>query len=190
MKYNKLKLNKYFFFHYQGAEYCRCCCLYLFSKTNNKIDSETVIVRLKWPHLLKEWSGHLVSPLVCKGPWLSTVVFYCWCTVTVHQFFCISLTSKEDIFEMPELVKYIIILLINWITSFPRYKKEYIKILSYWRQAILSQITVSCHNSIIFSLPVNVPTGLPIFVSKIIRLHTVYDGCMRTLPRNPKPKWK
>ena len=23
--------------------------------------------------------GHLVSPLVCKGPWMSTVVLYCWC---------------------------------------------------------------------------------------------------------------
>ena len=22
--------------------------------------------------------GHLVSPLVCRGPWMSTVVFYCW----------------------------------------------------------------------------------------------------------------
>ena len=23
--------------------------------------------------------GHLVSPLVCRGPWMSTVVLYCWC---------------------------------------------------------------------------------------------------------------
>ena len=23
--------------------------------------------------------GHLVSPLVCRGPWMSTVVFYGWC---------------------------------------------------------------------------------------------------------------
>ena len=23
--------------------------------------------------------GHLVSPLVCRGPWISTVVLYCWC---------------------------------------------------------------------------------------------------------------
>ena len=22
--------------------------------------------------------GHLVSPLLCMGPWMSTVVFYCW----------------------------------------------------------------------------------------------------------------
>ena len=38
--------------------------------------------------------GHLVSPLVCRSPWMSTVVLYWWCsivgaTVTVHQFFCI-----------------------------------------------------------------------------------------------------
>ena len=23
--------------------------------------------------------GHLVSPLVCRDPWISTVVLYCWC---------------------------------------------------------------------------------------------------------------
>ena len=23
--------------------------------------------------------GHLVSPLVCRGSWMSTVVLYCWC---------------------------------------------------------------------------------------------------------------
>ena len=23
--------------------------------------------------------GHLVSPLVCRGPWISTLVLYCWC---------------------------------------------------------------------------------------------------------------
>ena len=23
--------------------------------------------------------GHLVWPLVCRGPWMSTVVLYCWC---------------------------------------------------------------------------------------------------------------
>ena len=22
---------------------------------------------------------HLVSPLICRGPWMSTVVLYCWC---------------------------------------------------------------------------------------------------------------
>ena len=26
--------------------------------------------------------GHLVSPLVCRGPWMSTVVLYCWFQVT------------------------------------------------------------------------------------------------------------
>ena len=23
--------------------------------------------------------GHLVSPLVCRSPWMSTVLLYCWC---------------------------------------------------------------------------------------------------------------
>ena len=33
--------------------------------------------------------GHLVSTLVCRGPWMSTVVLYCWCHSDMHQFFCI-----------------------------------------------------------------------------------------------------
>ena len=33
--------------------------------------------------------GHLVSPLVCRGLWMSTVVLYFGATVTVHKFFCI-----------------------------------------------------------------------------------------------------
>ena len=36
-----------------------------------------------WVRLAKQetltLSGHLVSPLVCGGPWMSTVVLYCWC---------------------------------------------------------------------------------------------------------------
>ena len=34
--------------------------------------------------------GHLVSPLVCRGPWMSTVVLYCWChsdSASVHLYF-------------------------------------------------------------------------------------------------------
>ena len=34
--------------------------------------------------------GHLVSPLVCKGPWMSTVVLYCCChSDSASGFFCI-----------------------------------------------------------------------------------------------------
>ena len=36
-----------------------------------------------WVRLAKQETltppGHLVSPLVCRGPWMSTVVLYCWC---------------------------------------------------------------------------------------------------------------
>ena len=37
--------------------------------------------------------GHLVSPLVCRGPWMSTVVLYCWChsdsaSVLLYFTFC------------------------------------------------------------------------------------------------------
>ena len=41
-------------------------------------------VRLAKPDTLTPL-GHLVSPLVCRGPWMSTVVLYCWC-----QWQCIS----------------------------------------------------------------------------------------------------
>ena len=42
-------------------------------------------------------SRHLVSALVCRGPWMSTVVFYCWCRsdsasillyLTLYVLFC------------------------------------------------------------------------------------------------------
>ena len=38
--------------------------------------------------------GHLVSPLVCRGPWISTVVLYCWCrsdSASVLLYFTLSL---------------------------------------------------------------------------------------------------
>ena len=33
--------------------------------------------------------GHLVSPLVCRGPWMSTVVLYCWCHSDSASVICI-----------------------------------------------------------------------------------------------------
>ena len=43
-----------------------------------------IFVKLSWRvRLAKQGTltppGHLVSPLVCRGPWMSTVVLYCWC---------------------------------------------------------------------------------------------------------------
>ena len=31
------------------------------------------------PEYFEILHGHLVSPLICRGPWMSTVVLYCWC---------------------------------------------------------------------------------------------------------------
>ena len=53
--------------------------------------------------------GHLVSPLVCRGPWMSNVVLYCWChsdSASVLLYF----TSWNAIHQNP--------LLINKNTSF------------------------------------------------------------------------
>ena len=38
--------------------------------------------------------GHLVSPLVCRGPWMSTVVLYCWChsDSASYVFHCVCIT--------------------------------------------------------------------------------------------------
>ena len=49
-----------------------------------------------YQEILSEFSGvikHLVSPLVCRGPWMSTVVLYCWChsdgaSVLLYFTFC------------------------------------------------------------------------------------------------------
>ena len=58
--------------------------------------------------------GHLVSPLVCRGPWMSTVVFYCWChsdcasvllysTINLHVTLLIELI-KTRIYKCSELI--------------------------------------------------------------------------------------
>ena len=44
--------------------------------------------------------GHLVSPLFCRGPWMSTVVLYCWChsdNASVHLYF----TFLLHLFPLP-----------------------------------------------------------------------------------------
>ena len=55
--------------------------------------------------------GHLVSPPVCRGPWMSTVVLYCWChsesasALLYFIFFCIchtcSLCRMELVVQFP-----------------------------------------------------------------------------------------
>ena len=44
--------------------------------------------------------GHLVSPLVCRGPWMSTMVLYCWChsdSASVLLYF----TFSSHLFPLP-----------------------------------------------------------------------------------------
>ena len=50
--------------------------------------------------------GHLVSPLVCRGPWMSTVVLYCWChsdSASVLLYFTLkkSYLSYIQVFQRP-----------------------------------------------------------------------------------------
>ena len=51
------------------------------SNFNNKPTSgntDPCAIHTKWrKHYVPP--EHLVSPLVCRGPWMSTVVLYCWC---------------------------------------------------------------------------------------------------------------
>ena len=48
--------------------------------------------------------GHLVSPLVCRGPWMSTVVLYCWChsdSASVLLYF--TLITLQQHFNLQEI---------------------------------------------------------------------------------------
>ena len=56
--------------------------------------------------------GHLVSPLVCRGPWMSTVVLYCWChsdSASVLLYFTLDTksfsnsTGSRDLYELRKL---------------------------------------------------------------------------------------
>ena len=54
--------------------------------------------------------GHLVSPLVNRGPWMSIVVLYCWChsdsdsaSVILYFTFCILTEKETDILKLPQI---------------------------------------------------------------------------------------
>ena len=51
--------------------------------------------------------GHLVSPLVCRGPWMSTVLLYCLChsdSASVLLYF--TLITFKNILYMSKYLKY------------------------------------------------------------------------------------
>ena len=56
--------------------------------------------------------GHLVSPLVCRGPWMSTVVLYCWChsdSASVLLYFtlvCYGESPSDTIHQTVDLKKW------------------------------------------------------------------------------------
>ena len=60
---------------------------YAFTRQHRTQFSEDVYAFVLWRYVAEQiWRvkelfvpGHLVSPLVCRGPWMSTVVLYCWC---------------------------------------------------------------------------------------------------------------
>ena len=46
--------------------------------------------------------GHLVSPLVCRGPWMSTVVLYRWChsdSAFILLYFTFNCTDLKTLFD-------------------------------------------------------------------------------------------
>ena len=44
--------------------------------------------------------GHLVSPLVCRGPWMPCVVLYCWCRSNTASVL-VDLTFLSHLFPLP-----------------------------------------------------------------------------------------
>ena len=60
--------------------------------------------------------GHLVSPLVCRGLWMSTVVLYCWCHSDSAS---VLLSFTLLYFRYYKTSMYIILCLDNWsLTTF------------------------------------------------------------------------
>ena len=66
----------------------------------------------QWVRLAKQETltppGHLACPLVCRGPWMSTVMLYCWChsdsaSVLLYFTFChtCSLCRVELVVQFP-----------------------------------------------------------------------------------------
>ena len=46
-------------------------------------------------------TGHLVSPLVCRGPWMSTVVLYSWCHSDSASVLLFYFTFLSHLFPLP-----------------------------------------------------------------------------------------
>ena len=64
-----------------------------YMKNWNEINKRTDVFKMT-PH------GHLVSPLVCRGPWMSTVVLYCWYhsdSASVLLYFTLMYSIQENI---------------------------------------------------------------------------------------------
>ena len=59
--------------------------------------------------------GHLVSSLVCRGPWMSTVVLYCWChsdSASVLLYFILYVTFlKISVYRKPRKIFWIVLIL-------------------------------------------------------------------------------
>ena len=61
--------------------------------------------------------GHLVSPLVCRGPWMSTVVLYCWChsdVTSVLLYFTLEFLLKFDIALNMISIKIFLFWVLKW----------------------------------------------------------------------------
>ena len=76
--------------------------------------------------------GHLVSPLVCRGPWMSIVVLYCWCHsdsasvllyFTLHMFWWWDQSPLNLSFEFRKsfctvhILQHVLLCYVLWATS-------------------------------------------------------------------------
>ena len=106
--------------------------------------------------------GHLVSPLVCRGPWMSTVVLYCWC----HRYSASVLLYFTSMTYCPLIIQFLWIISVRCIPLNLRSKtrRKSSLLLTTWIYSCQSLGTVN------FTLPFT--TSVTILISTLQTFHS------------------